>query len=68
MAERTGFGRLQIVHGCDLKMKGALEKGLCEIHCDITAPKDTNASCQGEINGLTSKGPVAVITSIASVI
>ena len=60
-----------MVHGCDLKKKGVegcIRKGLCEIHYDITTPKDTNPSYQREIRGLTGRGPVAVITIIASFI
>ena len=60
-----------MVHGRDLKTKGAegcIRKGLCEIHYDITMPKDTNPSYQREIRGFTGRGPATVITSIALVI
>ena len=60
-----------MVHARDLKIEGAegsIRKGLCEIHYDITTPKDTNPSYQREISGLTGGGPTSVITSIASVI
>ena len=60
-----------MVHGRDMKIKGTggrIRKGQCEIHYDITTPKDTNPSYQREISGQTGRGLAAVITSIALVI